>query len=232
MRLKNYQEDHVLRIIDVALEDYEDLRDNPAAIHDIAAYVLNRIPPRYIMSERGFTRLADTQLLDSLDNKFLVNSIQLVGLIREAIEVVQTRRPADAPEGDGLDGDLDVGTDNIHNFPQFVGRVHDARTGAPVYGAMVHMYIDGSLAGPAEPGWLNPYETQVPTGGLFSFWPAPVESGNDTMKHKVRFEISHAEYNGAAVEHNIETVASFVRFDTICTEVMENIGVIQLQPSS
>ena len=44
--------------IDIVLEDEPELRADEGFIYDVAAYVLNRIPPRYLMSERGFLRHA------------------------------------------------------------------------------------------------------------------------------------------------------------------------------
>ncbi|MCK4515693.1 MAG: late competence development ComFB family protein, partial [Spirochaetaceae bacterium] len=62
MKLKNYQEDVVLRAIDIALEDQSEVVSDPAFVNDVAAYVLNRVPPRYVMSERGFLRLTVEEL--------------------------------------------------------------------------------------------------------------------------------------------------------------------------
>jgi competence protein ComFB len=58
MELKNYQEDLVLHIAEIVLEDRPDVKKGGGLLLDVAAYALNRLPPRYILSERGFTRLA------------------------------------------------------------------------------------------------------------------------------------------------------------------------------
>ena len=52
MKLKNYQEDIVLHVIDIMLEDNPEIEADETLISDVAAYVLNRIPAKYIMSER------------------------------------------------------------------------------------------------------------------------------------------------------------------------------------
>lgn len=226
----------MLRIIDVALEDHEDIRTNPHAINDIAAYVLNRVPPRYIMSERGFSRLADSHVVDPEDPRFLVSSIQLVSLVNEAINLVANRRPAHEPDDDHPDPDellLQGHTEaeeNVHNFPQFVGRVVDITTRRPVASAHIRLSRDGQLMAQAEPGWINPYETQDSTNGVFSFWPAPDHSLDDTMQHKLVFSISCEGYEDREITELVETVASFVRFDTFYTETVENLGTIELTP--
>ena len=49
MQVKNYQEELVLNTIDLVLQDREDVKPDELLVHDIAAYTLNRIHPKYIM---------------------------------------------------------------------------------------------------------------------------------------------------------------------------------------
>ncbi|MFW5738708.1 MAG: late competence development ComFB family protein [Spirochaetota bacterium] len=82
MRLKNYQEDVVFRAIEIALEDQQDLLSDEAFVNDVAAYVLNRVPPRYVMSERGFLRLALEHTEEADQDRSLANVIELMMLVK------------------------------------------------------------------------------------------------------------------------------------------------------
>jgi hypothetical protein len=92
MKLKNYQEDIVLHVIDIILEDHPEIEADETLISDVAAYVLNRIPAKYIMSERGFTRLASQQLAEDDDENSLLDLVQLMMLVSKGMELVKSRR--------------------------------------------------------------------------------------------------------------------------------------------
>ena len=80
MKIKNYQEDIVLHAISVLMEDQPDLRNDQTFINDVAAYVLNRMSPKYIMSERGFTRLAVSHLLENGNGEGISDLVELMAL--------------------------------------------------------------------------------------------------------------------------------------------------------
>ncbi len=93
MRLKNYNEDLVLETVKVVLKDRADVRPSRSFILDVAAYVLNRTPPKYITSERGFTHeVVQAAGGDGTEEQRLVNVIELITHINQAIEVVARRR--------------------------------------------------------------------------------------------------------------------------------------------
>ena len=198
MELKNYQEDVVLRAIEIALEDQSELLEDEVFVKDVAAYVLNRVPPRYVMSERGFLRLALEHLGKLHEEKSLANVIELVMLVNEGVELVRGRRTTasespDRPE-DVTELDLHVGPAYLHNYPQIVGRVVDATTREPVIGARVSMHINGDLVPPAANGWQNPYVTREETDGHFSFWPRPTRSEEESLTTEIRFVVDHPGY--------------------------------------
>jgi hypothetical protein len=164
MKLKNYQEDIVLRAIEIALEDEPKLLADEDFVNDVAAYVLNRVPPRYVMSERGFLRLALEHAEEEAGGKSMANVIELMMLVNRGLELVQSRRRSNEaslePKRDDSD---DAGEESksilpideeeprfelVHNFPQLIGRVVDARTTDPVYGAIVKMSVNGRAALP------------------------------------------------------------------------------------
>ena len=232
MKLKNYQEDIVLHVIDIMLEDHPEIEADETMISDVAAYVLNRIPPKYIMSERGFTRLAALQLTEEEDENSLLDLVQLMMMVSKGLELVKTRRK---PNGEihtdnGLMATLQDVQSNIflHNFPQFIGRVVEQSSGKPVYNARVTQYIDGVKAAPAEIGWLNPYYTNTATNGIYSFWPKAMKNSSDAKQSKIKITIEHDDYKPSTIERVIRTKGSFRVYDFIQGDEIVNLETCPL----
>ena len=227
MQLKNYQEDIVLKAIDIALEERPKLRDDPSVINDVAAYVLNRVPPRYIMSERGFTRLAAEQLDENNNNAF-GSMIGILVLVNEGIELVERRRkPFASNSVQALSVDDEVIA--VHNLPQVFGKVVDAESGAAVDGAAVRLSIDGRPADPAQPGWPNPFVTQHNTNGYYSFWPAAVRDDSETHTFALSIDVDHPAYQPARIETPITTCCEFALQDNIVSDGILNLDPIALK---
>ncbi|MEE8440899.1 MAG: late competence development ComFB family protein [Spirochaetia bacterium] len=232
MKLKNYQEDVVLRAIDIALEDQPQFVSDAVFVNDVAAYVLNRVPARYVMSERGFLRLAVEQLEEGNGNRSLANIIELMILVNQAIEIVRSRRPAPASVASGERDPVGPEEPNefVHNYPQFFGRVVDVVTDEPVYGAVVTLHMDGDQVPPAEPGWSNPYRTHQQTKAYFSFWPHPAKSEHEVAICQILFTAEHPDYKSLARTESITTRGAFERTTAIYGEEVVNIGTLCLQP--
>ncbi len=98
MRLKNYNEDLVLETVKVVLGDRKDLHPTRALVLDVAAYTLNRIPPKYITSERGLTReLIQADSGNGDEGERLVSVIELITLVNRAVDIVVRRRRDSSP---------------------------------------------------------------------------------------------------------------------------------------
>ena len=112
MKLKNYQEDVVLRAIEIALEDSPDLLNDEVFVNDVAAYVLNRIPPRYVMSERGFLRMALEHADEENQDKSLANVIELMILVNQGLDLVRSRRSDESSGRKPVQGSEGLGRPN------------------------------------------------------------------------------------------------------------------------
>lgn len=232
MQLKNYQEDIVQHIIDIMLEDQPEIEADETFINDVAAYVLNRIPPKYIMSERGFTRLAALELIDDEDDNNLLNLVQLMMFVSKGMETVKDRRrPEKSQYGyDGLMSTVeDVQTHNyLHNFPQFIGRVIDNSSRKPIYDACVTQFIDGVRAMPAEPGWMNPYYTNTATNGVYSFWPKAVKDTSELKQCKIKITIEHENYEPLSIEKVVNIKGAFRVLNFIQGDEIINLSTCPL----
>ncbi|MFP4383026.1 MAG: late competence development ComFB family protein [Spirochaetia bacterium] len=232
MKLKNYQEDVVLKAIEIALEDQKEYSEDEVFINDIAAYVLNRMPPKYIMSERGFTRLAEEHYIESDDDENLVNVIELMILINKGIELVKKRRKIAKSNAETdkeakatiRDGEIEY----IHNFPQIVGKVLDKKTKKPVLDATITLKINGKLSDPAEPGWINPYTTNAQTNGLFSFWPRAKKSSKSSETFHLKIEVEHNDFDTAVYEKEVNTKGTLHVKESIATDAVISVPTIYL----
>ncbi len=231
MKVKNYQEELVLNTIELILQDRSAIEADELFVHDVAAYTLNRIPPKYIMSERGFTRLASEYWLDNGSDRGFTNLVELVVLVNRAIDLVSSRRrPAAESGGPGPTSERAAvpAVEYWHNFPHFIGKVMINNDHDPVYGVCVTLYLDGRKSEPAEAGWQNPYFTNEATQGFFSFWPRPTRSEVEARKYSVAVSFEHPDYEPQTIERLIETKADYEYSDYIKVDEIYNLGTVSL----
>jgi len=236
MRLKNYNEDLVLDTVKIVLKDRPDVRASRSFMLDVAAYVLNRTPPKYITSERGFTHeVLQAGADDEGAGHRLVNIIELITHVNRAIDVVGRRRrngaPAQAKVRSSTDADQNGRrTTYFYNMPHIFGRIVDARDGKPVISAEATLWINDRIAAPAETGWLNPYLTNEQTGGYFSFWPR-VETGEaDKLLMQLTIGFEHERYEPLKFRRNVKVSGEFFVYDYIRGDKLLDIGTLVMQP--
>jgi competence protein ComFB len=235
MKLKNYQEDLVLYVADIVIKDRPDIESDEDILHDVAAYTLNRIPPRYIISERGFTRLAADHWVDSDNEDGLASLVEVLILVNKAIDIVKSRRKGGLPTQDAEPPSEEEVPDVRkfwHNLPYLIGRILDEKTKKPVLDACVCVTIDGKLAEPAERGWLNPYCTNAGTKGFFSFLPKPIRSGSKNKAFTLGLTIEHQDYQPLTVERKVETVGELTTHQFIRSDQILNLEDSYLVPGN
>jgi competence protein ComFB len=240
MKLKNYQEDLVLNIIEIVLRDRPDIETCGSFVRDVAAYTLNRIPPRYLLSERGFTRLVSEHLVNTDGNGNITELVKILLLVNKAIDLIQHRRrdqgereetAGTAPRPGVLPPAGAVGL-YWHNFPCLFGRVIDEATRLPVYDVEVTLLLDGEKSLPAQGGWKNPYRTNHATKGLFSFLPHAVRSAEDKMRHSLEISFRHPDYRDSRVKKRISTQGDYDLHLNLRAENILNLGTSRLVPLS
>jgi competence protein ComFB len=232
MELKNYQEDVVFRAIDIVREERPDLPWDDVLINDTAAYVLNRIPPRYITSDRGFNRLAAEHIVEEENKDSLVNAINLMVLVNQALDVITSRRSSPRHNGrTDISEPRPMELGLIHNFPQIVGKVLDAG-GTPIDGARVTLLLDGRKVPPAEPGWSNPSYTNDRTQGLYSFWPASARDQREEVLWDIQIVVEHDRYKPVTIDTEVETVGTFEVNRVIQSESILYLDPVRLEPKA
>ena len=238
MRLKNYNEDLVLETVKIVLRDRPEIHPTRAFMLDVAAYALNRIPPKYITSERGLTR----ELIQASDGSGngeegnrLLNVIELITLVNRAVDVVVKRRRDSGPSRTARRAvptdDADLHLTYFYNMPHIFGRIVDSASGAPVIAAQATLWINEHVSVPAEPGWRNPYTTNEQTKGYFSFWPQ-VEMGEaEALRIELRIAFEHGRYAPFTFRKALKVPGDFFVHDYIRGDKLMDIGTLPLQPS-
>ena len=229
MKLVNYQEDLVFHVAEIVLQDRPDVEFNQALLLDTAAYTLNRLPPKYIVSERGITRLMANHWFEEGDEGNIDGLVEILLLVNTAVDVVKQRRPSAGNEDESItDTEAD---DHIephwHNIPYIIGRVVDDESGQPVPDIQVTLMVDGEKIDQAGNGWRNPYTTNSATGGFFSFLPKPIhfEKLNAEFQLKIVFE------SGMYKAHNIERTVK-THGELAARQEFRNDGSINLGTTS
>jgi competence protein ComFB len=233
MRLKNYNEDLVLDTVKIVLKDRGDLKPTRSFLLDVAAYTLNRIPPKYITSERGFTREL-IQTSSEPKGERLIDVIELIALINHGVEVVARRRKNHAPKRKTAkqpadNGDAGKNLTFFYNLPHIFGRIVDSRDGSPMIAVDATLYINERVSTPAEAGWQNPYQTNEQTMGYFSFWPQP-ETGTEAAYHaNISIGFRHAEYKPYTFKKTLKVPGEFFVHDYIRGDKLIDLGTLSLE---
>jgi hypothetical protein len=233
MRLKNYNEDLVLDTVKIVLKDRGDIKPTRSLMLDVAAYTLNRIPPKYITSERGLTRELIQTASDSGGEK-LVDVIEIIALINHAVEVVTRRRRNHAPVRkpavkSAAEEEAEINLKFFYNLPHIFGRVVDARDGSPIIFADATLYINEKFSTPAEAGWRNPYQTNQQTKGYFSFWPQPEMGSETSYRASISIGFSHTDYRPYTFKKSLKVPGEFFVQDYIRADKLLDLGTLTLE---
>jgi competence protein ComFB len=189
MAIKNIMEDIILSTIDEIMKEDKFFAGVDRYKQDIAAYVLNRVPPKYITSERGI-------LHGKLESRFLFQQkTDVILLIHEALEVIKARR--------------DTPTQNIADsismrewfFPHIIGEVLEETTFSIIPDVEVTLLYNDARAQMVDGSWDNPYNTNRGTLGYYHFWPEVQKSMiNESKSVKFVLRFSHKKFKSKEME--------------------------------
>ena len=174
---------------------------------DAVAYVLNRLPPKYVISGKGavFTteHIKEGQSLTDIDAKSLeairiVNSVQRPNHVKKQIKRERQNVP-------------------FFNFPIFTGDTFDGLTFEPLSGAKVTLTSNGKLVEMQDPTWPNPCTTYQTTKGTYSFWlkPLPAEKEGETKIFNFSLEISASGYEDIHFSFSLPVTSEFSENSTL-----------------
>ena len=148
---------------------------------DTVCYTLNRINPRYIVSNRGMTRIeqdwAGKQQIEA----------DIATLVYKGLRLVNHNQRPTCPHNDAATADK-TSSEPTYSIPTIIGRLFDGETFAPLSGVTVELRSKGELIPMRNQNWQNPFTLIANTPGTFTFWPAPVPA--DTIGSRRIFEYS------------------------------------------
>jgi len=186
MKIRNQKETQVIALIDEIFGE-ETQKETPAFCVcgqcrlDVACYVLNRVEPRYVVSERGVAH-TENPFKDKIQE-----TADIAALIHEGIDRVSSHKRPDFPHTGESGPQLEQG--GICSFPMIKGRVFDGNTFEPVCNIDVFLKADGDHVEMVDPNWQNPCHIYPTGAGYFFFLPKPVAADSVTPGLSFRFEI-------------------------------------------
>lgn len=130
---------------------------------EAASYVLNRMPPMYITSNRGFSNLLTKY---ENDPQFLAD---VMVQIEDALKVVQKG------SGNEIELKLDPQTP-YYVMPKIYGKLISSKTLLPIECCSLSLYVEGQLTKQVFQDWDNPCQIEAKDEGFFSFAPAPIKA--------------------------------------------------------
>ncbi|MDR2741885.1 MAG: late competence development ComFB family protein [Treponema sp.] len=165
---------------------------------DTACYVLNRIRPHYISSNRGVIRIGQGTIAHQQEEA------EIVSLIYEGIEQVNHNRRPFINHGVKNTDPKKITNTPVFNPPTIVGRIFNGLNFEPLSEARIELLRNGDLVAMKDASWQNPFDMVSNTEGTFTFWPTsiPAESVNT---HKV------FEYSLKIESPNLEPLTHFFK---------------------
>ena len=129
---------------------------------DTVSFVLNRIPPKYVVSGRGVAHLNS-----ELDNSQLKADVEALAM--EGMRIVSsTKRPFHS--SDRKECEIQSDSKPAYNFCTILGTILDGNTFEPVSNASILLKYEGKPAEMVDKTWSNPYVTVKSTNGNYTFW--------------------------------------------------------------
>jgi len=135
---------------------------------DTICYTLNRVKPRYIVSNRGMARI-EQDWVGRQQTEADIATLVYQGLR----QVNHNHRPTSSHTDTSLFSDKPSAEPAFH-IPTIMGRLFDGETFAPVSGMTVTLRSGDVIIPMRNQNWQNPFTLIANTPGTFTFWPAPV----------------------------------------------------------
>jgi competence protein ComFB len=188
MELHNTNEDVVIALVN----DMFDMFEKSGNIENICTceqcridtvcYVLNRIEPRYIVSNRGAVRIEQK----SIENQ--QRRADILAMIRESISIINHNKRSSSTHGIKKEGPPLHATP-VFNLPAIFGRVFDGANFAPMADIDIELLRSGEMVAMIDNNWQNPFHLIEQSKGTFGFWPAPIVTEEVNMHSMFEFSV-------------------------------------------
>lgn len=199
MGIFNIMEDKIKAAVADILEKSRDRHILVNYTEDIIAYVLNRVPSRYISSERGFMHTEinyaiNTQL--QADIKFCVH---------DAIRTLTNRRQA----GEHSNFYEEISKKHYY-FPFIIGEVLEESTFSVIPGIEVQLVYNDQPVSMIDDAWINPYFTCKATRGFYLFWPDFIREEMDPFGDNIfKAVFRHKKFNKKEIAFKLRAMEEY-----------------------
>ncbi|MDR0629121.1 MAG: late competence development ComFB family protein [Treponema sp.] len=150
---------------------------------DIICYVLNRMEPHYVVSNRGLARVARESI------KYQQKAADIVSLIYKGMNQVQHHmRPftEHTVRADSFWNDPKP----IFIVPAIIGRIFNGMNFAPLEEAQIELRHEQRLVPMVDSNWQNPYNLVSSIAGIFTFLPSPLPADSTGIQQKLGFSLA------------------------------------------
>jgi competence protein ComFB len=144
---------------------------------DAACFVLNRVPPHYIISNRGAARIEQETISRQQQEA------DAVSLVFEAIKRVSHNQRPNSDHTSGQAKETRKGP--VFNIPTIIGRAFDGANFSPLADVSVELWRDGNLVEMKNRNWQNPCKLVLNTQGTFTFWPESIPAQEEGSHEKI-----------------------------------------------
>lgn len=195
MAVTNLMHDIIVNAVEEVLKK-EEGRDTAGISGDeIVAYVLNRVPPKYVTSERGL-------LHGVLDAHYKIQQqVDILLLIYEAIEKISHGRNSNTAI-------TEVARSGISSYlPHIIGQVLEESTLSVIPDIEVALLHKGIKCAMLDSAWENPCMTKLSTKGHYHFWPLfDARSMGNSASVPFTISFSHPQCDDHSIDISLEVL--------------------------
>ena len=188
MELHNVAEDIVFGVVQKIFDSITE-KGNPDELclceqckMDTICYTLNRIEPRYIISNRCITHIEqDWAWKQQMEADVYMLSYKGLRIVNHK------QRPTSSHGGAVQEKRVHKGP--VFDFPTIIGRLFDGQTFAPLSDIQVELWRDGELVPMRNQNWQNPFKLVSKTPGTYTFWSAPISTDTEDVNRLFEFSL-------------------------------------------
>jgi len=134
---------------------------------DTVCYILNRLPPRYIVSSRGISHLEK-------DWAWRQTKVDVATLTYKGLRIVSHNQRLTATHDVQPTHEKKSQTGQVFDIPTITGRLFDGNTFSPIADISVELWSSGKIVAMRNKNWQNPFMVALRTPGAYTFWPASI----------------------------------------------------------
>jgi competence protein ComFB len=150
---------------------------------DTACFVLNRIAPQYIISNRGAARVEQETI------EWQQLEADIVSLIHEGLKRVNhNQRPYSSHTGSS-DAGAEFVNRPVFNLPTIIGRIFNGTNFEPMADISIELYQNDKLVDMKDKNWQNPFALVKNLKGTFTFWPKSVPAERKNIQRIFNYSI-------------------------------------------